>query len=157
MPRYRYELAHYALRERFLLFPKEFFASMSGKRNMAIIQKIIKSIGEIPDAEDTPFTVDEIKVVKHNTDFGKIIFIEMPDPVMVTDAYFVGLVCLNGKKDEIDNYRYFTLELTVDRKGNDGSVFCEWTSQKHINYGSLPGKSLEDFLSAILQKIKFRT
>ncbi len=154
MPRYRYELAHHTFREYCNRNPKEFFAKMSAKNNEAFLKGVLKSVVEIVDAEDSPVTVGEIKVFEKIIDSAKVLFIKMPKPVAITDAYFIGIVLSDVNKDSDNSCRYFTLEMSADREGTEKSVLCEWTKKGHRNYGSVPGKSLAAFLKAMVQEIK---
>ncbi len=154
MPRYRYELAHHTFREYCNRNPKEFFAKMTAKNSEAFLKGVLVSVGEIEDAEDLPVTAKEIKVFENKIDLAQVLFIKMPKPKAITDAYFIGIVLSNAKKDVENSCRYFTLEMTADREGSEKSVLCEWTKKGHRNYGLVPGKSLAAFLKAIIQEIK---
>lgn len=79
--------------------------------------------------------------------------VRMPTPERRTEAYYVAVVV--GEAEDADarvDYRFITLELSVDDDGMKHTILGEWTGpdgDTHANYGSGPVPELELFIAAV--------
>jgi len=85
-----------------------------------------------------------------------ISIVSLPAPQVTPEAYFVALMCdavpqsvpNDGSPESLELWkllvrstpvRVFTLELSQDEGGREGTVFCEWTNDgRHVNMGDGP-------------------
>ena len=81
-------------------------------------------------------------------DFNKfILVIQLPEPIAMTEAYFIGGYYQNNYSTV--EKRYFTLEY------HDSLItcFCEWGDFGHRLYGNEPDKTLECFVNRIKEVV----
>jgi len=94
-----------------------------------------------------------------------ISIVTLPAPQVTPEAYFVAFMCDavphsapdDGSPESTDIWkllvrstpvRVFTLELSQDEGGRDGTVFCEWTNDgRHVNMGTGPSPDKNAFFS----------
>ena len=83
--------------------------------------------------------------------------VTLPPPLGITEAYMVGIVAggvsieqPHEEWDESSELRYFTLERGVgDDLSANRTVLCEWTGERHANYGDGPPPDPASFAAAI--------
>lgn len=139
----RYFFTHGYLRDAFFSNPEQLMSTLKtdGQQYLRGLW-LTESGGDPADTNDITCSV-----VRDDADY-LIIIVQPPEPVELTDAYYVALI-LNNEQPA-----YFTLEKTIDFS-NSGhkAVLCGWTESAHRNYGlttaDLSEKSFVDRIKKI--------
>ena len=142
-----YLFAHKVVPEIFFSCPEDFMKDMRdiGKD---ILRERWELLGSLP--------WEEIGIDSVSNDSYDLVVFQLPLPMNVTEAYFT--VCLVQKKKKAANLkrrlaRYFTLEFGHHMDGSQRTVLCEWTKERHINYGDGPEPDKQQFITTILKVI----
>ncbi len=82
----------------------------------------------------------------------------MPRPAQIAEAHFVAIVLNVNSKSKSPSKQprilYFTLEKGVNVDGSERTVLGGWSdNDTHLNFGSGPPATLEDFVRTIEQMI----
>ena len=90
--------------------------------------------------------------------------IKLPPPESVPEAHLVAVVVERAglgpvEEDRFRGVRYFTLEKGAqhDDAGDaseERTVLCEWTEQRHLNYGNGPPAEEEAFAEEVLRRVR---
>ncbi|TAL68539.1 MAG: hypothetical protein EPN82_09680 [Bacteroidetes bacterium] len=91
------------------------------------------------EIEKLPYTVSVID------EFRTIVVITLPDPLSMTESYYVGIYYQLIDKRTDPEIRYFTLEYHNIRK----SALCELSECKHTLWGFTKNLSVDEFIEDI--------
>ena len=76
------------------------------------------------------------------------LIITCPEPVGMTEAYYVVLVLTKNSE------RVFTLEHSFDLEENPLAISCEWTKdQTHVNKGAIGSTDCEKFVDYVFNSL----
>lgn len=152
--RHHYEFAHLALPAIIQHHRKKMLGTLVSTHADEFLHQVWEQIAEeLPEEEKVDS--EGLHCSLYNLDEYAVIIFTMPTPICMTEAHFTSVVFgpfTDIEPDQINSlpYRYFTLEATCDREGNDvGAVMCEWREGDHGNFGSGPEATEEAFLEAI--------
>lgn len=148
-----HDFGHRFLAEQSLAYPKEVYLILSSSGG---VKWLDRTWAGLRMQGGTPIPPGAVKYRKIEPDFELEGFlITFPEPKAAPEAFLSALVfrkaAPSGQKTVV-SARYFTLELGRGL-GTDSDTrlyfFCEWTKEKHINYGQLSSSDEREFLSAV--------
>ena len=155
-PPHHYELAHIALRQICFADPYGFFIMMTRDGGKPFLRKLWDQVRANCDEKGQPsFSIDELMINTESLKRYPTILITMPEPQIMPEAYFVGVVLLIPE-DKLykavanPEVRYFALEKSADIINNkDRTAFCEWKKHEHCLLKFDIETTPEAFLKAI--------
>ena len=81
----------------------------------------------------------------HKLRNGDLVVIELPQPVEMPEAYFLGVLYTPGQ----DTPQVFSLEKSVDLGRGPGTVLSEWRPGARSNLGDGPPPEVDAFIHAL--------
>lgn len=154
-----YTFAHYALRMVAMDRPLLFFAEMASPQATDFLAAVLKMVEEDCQerGESLGFSAADLKVETGRLVNHPLVVIEMPPPLAMTEAYYIGIVLLvdvdhDGPLSEKPPLRYFTLEQTLGEDVTPQALLCEWSNSAHMQCGECP-ISFDDFVRQIMSQL----
>lgn len=91
----------------------------------------------------------------HEVESGKILLVQLPKPLHMTEAYFIALYYSAISRER----RYFTLEyhdsvFEQQIKVSKKAILCEWSESAHLNYGQSVNPDIDSFMGAVMEKLR---
>lgn len=154
-----YNFAHIAIPILALMNPSKFYQDMTSPNGEKYLHSIWHGLAEkmvIPRHPSFGLGFS----IHHLSGNIEAIIIKLPQPKDIAEAFYVAAVYKfkdNSTRKEIENGRYFTLELGKNPFNESTEYhFCEWegniiSAHQHKNYGRLSENSLNKFKSAICE------
>lgn len=152
---HHYHFAHIALRQHAKENPVGLFRVLWSGRRLEFVKDLWRQVCESCDSEGkASFDASDLRFQKKVLGKFPAVLIEMPKPHFTAEAYMIVLVLEKAiaelRRDEPLTMRYFTLELTHDPDSNDEkTMFCEWQSDGHSNYGAGPEATTRAMLERV--------
>jgi hypothetical protein len=163
-----YLFAHVALRQVALAQPVQVLSILATEKRTEFFDELLeKQAGHYPDVGPATFTGADIACTCVRIGGHPAAILTMPPPQHPTEAYFVAIVSrlptrrfftrrnLENGADLVD---YYTLERPVDLD-EDGpepcGVFCGWTKDAHLNFGTGPQPEFEAFKRFLTVRLAF--
>ncbi len=156
---HHYIFANIALRKACEEDPLAFFDVIASPQRDEFLKDVWQQIRENYDtAGIPPFELSDIRFTTCRLKNSPCIVVSMPRPAQIAEAHFVAIVLnVNSKSkspSEQPRILYFTLEKGVNVDGSERTVLGGWSdNDTHLNFGSGPPATLEDFVRTIEQMI----
>lgn len=152
---HHYILAHIALKDICFSDPKMFFDIMRSSEREAIFDNVWENVCDRCALQEEPtFSVRDLKVKEIKVGEYPAIFIEMPPPQNMTEAYMICVVLkCDEKEPEQENVEalYYLLEKTISFDDSEEAKLCSWEEDDiHIQFDSISEITEEKFLSAVV-------
>ena len=119
-PPHHYHLAHIALSQICFADPYRFFIMMLRDRGKPFLRDLWKQVRANCDKKGQPsFSIEDLIITTYSLKGYPTIFITMPEPQVMPEAYYVAVVLLISEDklyqaDDHPQVRYFTLEKSMD-------------------------------------------
>ncbi len=148
---HHYIFAHVAMRNMFLTEPQRFISALK-KQGRSFLEAVWDRVGDdLPKEEVLPH--EQISLDLRNSPDSTLAIIALPPAEIIAEAILVGCY-LPKKTNSKGQPRFFTLEFGFRDDGTHRTVFCEWNSGSHLNFGDGPEATTEAFSEAIALKVQ---
>ncbi|MBN9688911.1 MAG: hypothetical protein J0M24_01620 [Verrucomicrobia bacterium] len=147
-PTVHYLLAHRILPDFAFSRPRDLFGVLASPQRGEILEKVCQHLDQqLGDASTRHFRGTDIEVFPVLIQQRAALMIQMPPPQNSVEAVLVVLLSELTpeqletvlKNPELAfNLRYLTFERPTDLEDSAGTIFCEWTQDRHLNFGPAP-------------------
>jgi hypothetical protein len=149
--RQHYDFAHRLLPKLIADSPDRVLDILAGEQGDSFVEQMWRFAAEgVPEAQR--IAERPVRHVRHLPMGQLAVILALPPAAAVTEAHLVAIVSTAPK-----GARYFTLESGVDFPEETArTVFCEWTSGSHVNFGSGPAAEVDPFLDVVEAQVSPR-
>ncbi len=151
-PTVHYLLAHRILPDFAFSRPRDLFGVLASPKRGEILEQICQHLDQqLGDTSTRQFRGTDIQVFPVLIQRRAALIVQMPPPENSVEAVLVVLLSeLTPEQLEMAmrnpeqafnqafNLRYLTFERPTDLEDSAGTIFCEWTQDRHINFGPAP-------------------
>jgi len=153
---HHYVFAHHVVRQVCAGDSLQFFSLVASAEQRRFLEWMWKEAERHAKEAPQGATVDDVKVAPCRIKGRPSVVVTMPTTVAMAEAHMVAAVLMDEPTESAPNppIRYFTLEDGENMDGSARTVFCEWTEEKHANYGDGPQASAPAFIEAIERHLR---
>lgn len=150
---HHYVFAHQTLRYECSVDPLSFFAVIGSAECEDFLAQVLAATTQVIGTP-ADFAPADLEVVTGRIRDWPCVVVRMPPALAAAEAHLVGVVLTDMPADgaaseEPLSFRYFTLERSFDFGDGPHTVLCEWTEDRHVNFGSGPAVDVGEFVTAL--------
>lgn len=147
-PTVHYLLAHRVLPDFAFSRPKDLFGVLASPQRGEVLEQVCQHLDQqLGEASTRDFQGTDIQVFPVLIQQRAALIVQMPPPQNSVEAVLVVVLSeLTPEQLELAmkdpeqtlTLRYLTFERPTDVEDSEGTIFCEWTPDRHLNFGFAP-------------------